>query len=177
MLPSVPPAPDGEVTVTGWARRGEASRGKEAAAGTVASINLPEALRRRVELNADQRLLLIALAVGYVLSPVDLLPEVLLTVPGLDFPVLPASGLGGRVDRTGPRRAGGRSPGSGRGVHGLVEDLAELVVELGPVELAVDTARGDEFGVGAALDDASLVDDEDEVGMPDRGQAVRDHQG
>ena len=29
------------------------------------------------------RLLLIALAVGYVLSPVDLLPEVLLTVPGL----------------------------------------------------------------------------------------------
>ena len=40
--PSVPPAPDGEVTVTGWARRGEASRGKEAAAGTVASINLPE---------------------------------------------------------------------------------------------------------------------------------------
>lgn len=42
MLPSVPPAPDGEVTVTGWARRGEASRGKEAAAGTVASINLPE---------------------------------------------------------------------------------------------------------------------------------------
>ena len=29
------------------------------------------------------RLLLIALAVGYVLSPIDLLPEALLTVPGL----------------------------------------------------------------------------------------------
>lgn len=43
MLPSVPPAPDGEVYRDGLgASWGGASRGKEAAAGTVASINLPE---------------------------------------------------------------------------------------------------------------------------------------
>ena len=43
VLPSVPPAPDDEVTVTGWVRRGEASRGRQAVTGTVASINVPEA--------------------------------------------------------------------------------------------------------------------------------------
>ena len=43
VLPSVAPAPEGPVTVTGWVRRGEASRGRQAAPGQVASLNLPEA--------------------------------------------------------------------------------------------------------------------------------------
>lgn len=43
VLPTVPPAPEGEVTVTGWVRRGEASRGRDPVAGTVASINVREA--------------------------------------------------------------------------------------------------------------------------------------
>lgn len=43
VLPSVAPAPDGVVTVTGWVRRGEASRGRQVVTGQVASINLPDA--------------------------------------------------------------------------------------------------------------------------------------
>ncbi len=43
VLPSVPAAPDGEVTVTGWVRRGEASRGRQPAPGQLASLNLTEA--------------------------------------------------------------------------------------------------------------------------------------
>ena len=43
VLPSVSPAPDGEVTVTGWVRRGEASRGRPPAPGQVASINVADA--------------------------------------------------------------------------------------------------------------------------------------
>jgi cytochrome oxidase assembly protein ShyY1 len=42
-LPTVAPVPTGQVTVTGWVRRGEASRGRDLPAGQVASINLPEA--------------------------------------------------------------------------------------------------------------------------------------
>jgi cytochrome oxidase assembly protein ShyY1 len=43
VLPSVDPAPQGEVTVTGWVRRGEASRGRQPARGQLASINVDEA--------------------------------------------------------------------------------------------------------------------------------------
>lgn len=42
VLPSVAPAPDDLVSVTGWVRRGEASRGRPAAAGQVASINVQD---------------------------------------------------------------------------------------------------------------------------------------
>lgn len=42
-LPAVAPAPPGVVTVTGWVRRGEASRGRAEAAGQLASVNLREA--------------------------------------------------------------------------------------------------------------------------------------
>ncbi|WP_392542041.1 SURF1 family protein [Oryzobacter telluris] len=41
-LPAVPSAPTGEVVVTGWVRRGEASRGRDLPDGQVASINLRE---------------------------------------------------------------------------------------------------------------------------------------
>jgi cytochrome oxidase assembly protein ShyY1 len=42
-LPSVAPAPVGEVDVTGWVRRGEASRNRDLPAGQVASLNLADA--------------------------------------------------------------------------------------------------------------------------------------
>jgi cytochrome oxidase assembly protein ShyY1 len=42
-LPDVVPAPTGEVTVTGWLRRGEPSLGKSLPQGQLASINLAEA--------------------------------------------------------------------------------------------------------------------------------------
>ena len=42
-LPPVAAAPTGEVTVTGWVRRGEASRGRDEAPGQLASLNLREA--------------------------------------------------------------------------------------------------------------------------------------
>lgn len=42
-LPPIAPAPPGRVTMTGWLRVGEHARGKVAAQGQLASINLPEA--------------------------------------------------------------------------------------------------------------------------------------
>jgi cytochrome oxidase assembly protein ShyY1 len=42
-LPPVAPAPQGEVDVTGWVRRGEASRNRDLPAGQVASLNVPDA--------------------------------------------------------------------------------------------------------------------------------------
>lgn len=42
-LPPVAAAPSGEVEVTGWVRRGEASRGKDMPAGQVANLNVREA--------------------------------------------------------------------------------------------------------------------------------------
>ena len=45
VLPDVAPAPAGPVTVTGWVRPGEASRGRDLPPGQVASLNLPEAGR------------------------------------------------------------------------------------------------------------------------------------
>jgi hypothetical protein len=44
------------------------------------------------------------------------------------------------------------------------------------VELGVQAAGGQQFGVGAALDDPAAVDDQDLVGVADGGQAVRDDQ-
>lgn len=41
--PDVPPAPSGEVTVTGWVKQGEVSLGRRMPAGQLASINLREA--------------------------------------------------------------------------------------------------------------------------------------
>lgn len=45
VLPQVAPAPEGTVTVTGWVRPGEASRGRDLPEGQVASLNVPEAGR------------------------------------------------------------------------------------------------------------------------------------
>ncbi len=42
-LPSVPPAPEGPVEVTGWVRRGEPTRDREMPPRQVASLNVPEA--------------------------------------------------------------------------------------------------------------------------------------
>ena len=43
VLPEIPPAPTGEVTVTGWLRAGEAARGALGAGGELASLNLAAA--------------------------------------------------------------------------------------------------------------------------------------
>ncbi|QIM23011.1 SURF1 family protein [Phycicoccus sp. HDW14] len=43
VLPSVPPAPTGEVTVVGWARHGEASPGRAPAAGQIANLSVRDA--------------------------------------------------------------------------------------------------------------------------------------
>lgn len=42
IIPEVPPAPEGEVTVTGWVRLAETSLGRDLPAGQVASINRGE---------------------------------------------------------------------------------------------------------------------------------------
>ena len=49
-----------------------------------------------------------------------------------------------------------------------------LAAELGLVELGVAPAAGQQLIVGAAFDDAAVLDDEDRVGRPDRGQPVGD---
>ena len=46
VLPTVHGAPDETVTVTGWVRRGEASRDRKSPPGQVASINVPRRGRR-----------------------------------------------------------------------------------------------------------------------------------
>jgi cytochrome oxidase assembly protein ShyY1 len=66
VLPGVDPAPDETVTVTGWVRRGEASRGKQSPPGQVASINVQEAA---VELGLS------AVEPGYVLLESEVLPD------------------------------------------------------------------------------------------------------
>ena len=66
VLPSVDPAPEGAVTVTGWVRRGEASRDRPPAPDQVASINVPEAA---VELGLSDVL------PGYVLLESESLPD------------------------------------------------------------------------------------------------------
>jgi cytochrome oxidase assembly protein ShyY1 len=66
VLPTVAAAPDQTVTVTGWVRRGEASRGKPAAQGQVASINVPD---------AAVALGLSAVEPGYVLLESESLPD------------------------------------------------------------------------------------------------------
>ena len=45
VLPEVDPAPTGAVTVTGWVRRSEASRGRELPPGQIASLDVAEAGR------------------------------------------------------------------------------------------------------------------------------------
>ena len=52
-----------------------------------------------------------------------------------------------------------------------------LILELGGVEAGVGAVGGQELGVGAALDDAAPVDDQDEVGGEDGGKAVGDGEG
>ena len=51
------------------------------------------------------------------------------------------------------------------------------VVELERGEARVQSASGDERVVRALVDDAALVDDEDAVGVADRREAMRDHEG
>ncbi len=48
---------------------------------------------------------------------------------------------------------------------------------LGTAELGVEAGAGEEFVVGAALEDAAFLQDEDEVGVADGGEAVRDDEG
>ena len=46
VIPDVPPAPGGEVRVTGWLRKGEPSLNREMPGRLLASINLPEAAEK-----------------------------------------------------------------------------------------------------------------------------------
>src|SRR5689334_2698382 len=50
-----------------------------------------------------------------------------------------------------------------------------LTTELRLVELGVPSAAGEQFGVCAALRDAAVLDDEDDVGGADRREPVSDH--
>ncbi|WP_377642682.1 SURF1 family protein [Oryzobacter terrae] len=65
-LPRVAPAPSGQVTVTGWVRRGEASRGRDEAADQLASLNLRE---------AGEALGSASVLPGYVLLESERLPD------------------------------------------------------------------------------------------------------
>ncbi len=49
VTPEVPPAPTGEVTVTGWVRQGEPSLDRDMPPGQLASIHLPEVSERMGE--------------------------------------------------------------------------------------------------------------------------------
>ena len=73
-------------------------------------------------------------------------------------------------------RVGGRHDDA-FGFVGVRERRAVLDGELGAVELRIQAARRHQLGVFASLDDAALVEDQDLVGVADRGQAVGDHQG
>ncbi len=61
---------------------------------------------------------------------------------------------------------------------GRSEDLEPglLALELDPVELGVVAAWGQQLVVAAPLDDAAVVEHQDDVGLPDGGQAVGDDQ-
>jgi hypothetical protein len=48
------------------------------------------------------------------------------------------------------------------------------VPELPLVEVGVATACGQQHAVAAALDDLARLDDQDQIGVPDRAQAVGD---
>ncbi len=65
VLPEVPPAPTGEVTVVGWARPSEASRHKAASTGQIASLAVPDAA---AALGTD-------LLGGYLLLESETLPD------------------------------------------------------------------------------------------------------
>src|SRR6478736_6819973 len=56
------------------------------------------------------------------------------------------------------------------------DDLGPLLAELGRMERGVEPAGGEQLGVGALLHDAAVVEDEDQVGVADGGEPVRDHQ-
>lgn len=66
VLPEVAPAPTGAVSVTGWVRRGEASRGRDLPGGQIASLNTAEAGR---ELGSA------AVLPGYVLLQAEAVPD------------------------------------------------------------------------------------------------------
>ncbi|WP_345203792.1 SURF1 family cytochrome oxidase biogenesis protein [Fodinibacter luteus] len=66
VLPEVPPAPGGDVEVTGWVRRGEASRGRDMPQGQVASLNVAE---------AGAALGAAAVLPGYLLLEGEVLPD------------------------------------------------------------------------------------------------------
>lgn len=65
VLPEVSPAPSGEVSVIGWARRGEASPGRAPAAGQIANISVRDA----------SSALGTTLLPGYVLLQSETLPD------------------------------------------------------------------------------------------------------
>jgi len=54
--------------------------------------------------------------------------------------------------------------------------LDSLARELGVVQVGVQAAGRQQFGVRTPLDDLALLDHQDLVGLADRGQPVRDHQ-
>ena len=59
-------------------------------------------------------------------------------------------------------------------MHNAFYILQRLMPEVGVVELGIVTARGQQRLVGAFFQDASVVKDEDAVGVLHRVQAVRD---
>src|SRR5215212_419361 len=69
---------------------------------------------------------------------------------------------------SGRRRAAGR-PAVGR-------RQGRGAAELGPVQVGVEPAGGEQLGVGALLDDPAAVDDQDPVGVDDGRQPVGDDQ-
>src|SRR4051794_21165976 len=60
------------------------------------------------------------------------------------------------------------------GFGALHRSRVGLLPELGVVEPLVGAVGGQQFGVRALLDDAALFHDEDQVGVADRRQPVRD---
>jgi hypothetical protein len=68
---------------------------------------------------------------------------------------------GGQIGLRERRQSGGGAP-------------VRRVPELALVEVGVAAAGGQQHGVAAALDDLAGLDHQDQIGVPDRAQAVRD---
>src|SRR5262249_18752285 len=84
-------------------------------------------------------------------------------------PPCPEGASGGRP----PPRLRARTCEPSRRLRGRGGDApGRLTRELLPVEPRIEPVLLEQLGVGAALDEASLVEDEDAVGGQDRGEPV-----
>src|SRR5688572_18682692 len=62
-------------------------------------------------------------------------------------------------------------------VRASLQSTGGIRCELGGVQALIEAVDADQLLVGALFDDASFIDDDDAVGVLDRGEAVGDDEG